>query len=164
MTVESKNESKHYVLPDDDASAVWFLGTLAMIRADAARTGDALAVVEFTHPAGFATPRHVHHTADEAFYVLEGSMRGFCGDQEWRASRGAFVWLPRGIPHGYAVEGDEPLRTLAFAIPAGFDEFVIETGEPASTRTLPPPGAPNLERMAAAAAKAGIETLGPPEI
>jgi hypothetical protein len=101
---------------------------------------------------------------NEAFYVLDGSMRGFCGDQEWRACRGAFVWLPRGIPHGYAVEGDEPLRTLAFAIPAGFDEFVIETGEPASTRTVPPPGAPNVERMTVAAAKAGIETLEPPEI
>jgi hypothetical protein len=26
--------------------------------------------VEFTHPAGFATPRHVDHAEDETFYVL----------------------------------------------------------------------------------------------
>jgi quercetin dioxygenase-like cupin family protein len=156
-------DSKHYVLADDDASAIWFLGTLAIIRADGARTGEALALVEFTHPAGFATPRHVHRTADEAFYVLEGSMRGSCGDQEWRASRGAFVWLPRGVPHGYAVEGDAPLRTLAFALPAGFDRFVVEAGEPAPARTVPPPGAPDLVKLNAAAARAGIENVGPAE-
>lgn len=71
------SESEHFVLSEDDAPAIWFLGTLATIKAGGARTGDALAVVEFTHPPGFATPRHVHHTADEAFYVLEGTMRGF---------------------------------------------------------------------------------------
>jgi quercetin dioxygenase-like cupin family protein len=156
-------ESEHYVLAEDDALAVWFLGTLATIKADGARTGGALAVVEFTHPPGFATPRHVHRTADEGFYVLEGSMRGFCGDREWRASRGAFVWLPRGIPHGYAVEGDEPLRTLAFALPAGFECFVVEAGEPARTRDLPPPSPPDVEKLNAAAARVGIEHGGPPE-
>jgi quercetin dioxygenase-like cupin family protein len=155
-------ESEHYVLADDDASAIWFLSTLATIKADGARTGETLAVVEFTHPPGFATPRHVHHSADEAFYVLEGPMRGFCGDREWRASRGAFVWLPRGIPHGYTVEGDEPIRTLAFALPAGFEHFVVEAGEPAEARTLPPPGAPDVEKLNAAAARVGIEHVGPP--
>lgn len=97
--------SEHYMMADNDAEAIWFLGTLAAIKASGARTGGALAVVEFTHPAGFATPRHVHHAEDEAFYVLAGAMRGFCGDRPWRATPGSFVWLPRGIPHGYAVEG-----------------------------------------------------------
>ncbi len=126
------------------------------------RTGGALATVEFLHPPGFATPLHVHHTADEAFYVLAGAMRGVCGDQEWRATPGAFVWLPRGVPHGYAVDGDEPLRTLAIAIPAGFDRFVIEAGEPAQERTLPPPAAPDIEKLVAVGTKYGIENVGPP--
>ena len=98
--------SAHYTLADDQAEAVWFIGTLATLKATGDRTGDALAMVEFTHPPGFATPRHVHHTADEAFYVLEGAMRGHCGDEMWRATAGSFVWLPRDVPHDYAVEGD----------------------------------------------------------
>jgi mannose-6-phosphate isomerase-like protein (cupin superfamily) len=144
------------------AEAIWFLGCLALIKGANDRTGGALATVEFLHPPGFATPLHVHHTADEAFYVLSGSMRGICGDREWRASTGTFVWLPRGIPHGYAVDGTEPLRTLAFSLPAGFDRFVVEAGEPALTRTLPPPAEPDIPKLIAVGLKYGIENLGPP--
>jgi Cupin domain len=60
--------------------------------------------VEFLHPPGFATPRHIHHRADEAFYVLSGSIHGFCGDRVWAAGPDAFAWLPKGVPHGYSVE------------------------------------------------------------
>lgn len=155
--------SEHYALAEEDAEAIWFIGCLATLKGVGEQTGGALALVEFTHPPGFATPRHVHHAADEGFYVLEGAMRGFCGDRQWRATRGAFVWLPRGIPHGYAVDGDAPLRTLAFTVPAGFERFVADAGEPAGARTLPPPGAPDIAKLLAAGTKHHIETLGPPE-
>ncbi|MDQ6834357.1 MAG: cupin domain-containing protein [Chloroflexota bacterium] len=155
--------SEHYTLAENEAEAVWFLGCLATLKGVGKKTGGAFAAVEFTHPPGFATPRHLHHGADEGFYVLEGAMRGFCGDQSWRATVGSFVWLPRGIPHSYAVDGDEMLRTLAFTVPAGFERFVAEAGEPAQERTLPPPGAPDIEKLLAAGAKYNIENLGPPE-
>ena len=155
--------SEHYVIAENEAEAIWFLGTLATVKAAATQTGGALSIVEFTHPPGFATPRHVHHAEDEAFYVLAGAMRGYCGDHTWRATRGSFIWLPRGIPHGYAVEGDEPLRTLAMSLPAGFEQFVAEAGEPARERTLPPPAAPDVEKLLAAAARYGQDILGPPE-
>ena len=154
--------TEHYALADDDAEAIWFLGTLALIKGVGSQTGGTLATVEFTHPPGFATPLHVHHTADEAFYVLAGGMRGVCGDQEWAATTGSFVWLPRGVPHGYAVDSEEPLRTLAICVPAGFDRFVVEGGEPAQERALPPPAAPDIAKLEATGAKYGIETVGPP--
>ena len=155
--------SEHYALAANDGEAIWFIGTLATIKASGAQTGGTLSVVEFTHPPGFATPRHVHTDVDEAFYVLEGAMRGYCGERRWYATAGAFVWLPRGIPHGYAVDGDETLRSLARTMPAGFDRCVAEAGEPAQERTLPPPAAPDIEKLLAAGARHGIETLGPPE-
>ncbi len=73
----------------------WFFGTLATVKAPTVRTGGVLSVVEFLHPPGFATPRHVHHRADEAFYVLSGSIRGYCGEATFEAAEGEFVWLPR---------------------------------------------------------------------
>ena len=155
--------SEHYVIAENEAEAIWFLGTLATVKAAATQTGGALSIVEFTHPPGFAVPPHIHHTTDEGFYVLEGAMRGSCGDQTWQAASGSFVWLPRGIPHSYAVDGDETLRSLAITLPAGFERFVAEAGEPARERTLPPPGEPDIEKLNAAAAKVGIEHLGPPE-
>jgi hypothetical protein len=151
--------SEHYVLAEDEAEAIWFLGTLATIKASADRTGGALSVVEFTHPPGFAVPPRIHHEADEAFYTLEGAMRGFCGDRTWHATPGSLVWLPRG----YAVDGDVTLRSLVINMPGGFERFVMEAGESAPERTMPPPAAPDVEKLDAAAAKVGIEHLGPPE-
>jgi len=155
------SDSNHYALADGDAEAIWFTGTLAMIRGDGDRTGDDIGLVEFIHPPGFATPLHVHHNEDEAFYVLDGAMRGVCGDEEWHATTGAFIWLPRDVPHGYVVDGDMTLRTLAISLPAGFVRFVREAGEPARERVLPSPAALDFEKLNAAAAKNGLEILGP---
>ncbi len=143
--------------PDDDH---WFLGTLATIKARTANTGGALAAVEFLHPMGFATPRHVHHVA---FYVLSGFLHGFCGDNTWEAGTGAFVWLPKGIPHGYTVDDGDPVRTLCLAMPGGFDTFVAEAGEPAPRHDLPQALVmPDMGILLSAAANNGIEILGPP--
>jgi len=146
---------EHSVVTSETAEAVWFVGCLALIKASTESTAGALAMVEFTHPADFATPPHIHHEEDEAFYILEGAMRGFCGNDEWRATAGDFVWLPRGIPHGYATDGGEMLRTLAITVPTGFEGFVREAGEPARERTLPPPSDLDVPKLVAAAAKYG---------
>jgi quercetin dioxygenase-like cupin family protein len=141
----------------------WFLGTLATIKASAARTGGALSVVEFLHPPGFATPQHVHHGADEAFYVLSGSIQGYYGDQTWEAGEGSFVWLPRDVPHGFSVDDGAPVRTLAITLPGGFDEFVVELAGPAGAHGLPPTlDMPNMATMLAVHARHDIEVIGPP--
>jgi hypothetical protein len=47
--------------------------------------------------------------------------------------------------------------------PAGFEDFVIAAGMPATTLTLPPADLPpDLERIAALAAEHDIQVLGPP--
>src|SRR3954471_10040553 len=143
----------------------WFLGSLATVKASAARTGGALSVVEFLHPPGFATPPHVHHGADEAFYLLSGSVQGFCGDQNWEAAEGTFVWLPREVPHGYSVDGGVPVRTLAITVPGGFDRFVSELGGPAGQHGLPlTVEMPDMATMLAVRARHDIEVLGPPPV
>ena len=155
------NGSKHYVMAASAGEAIWFTGTLATIKASSAMTGNIFSMVEFLHPSGFSTPFHVHHNADEAFYILEGTIRGIIADKPWSADAGSFVWLPRAIPHGYAVVGDVPVRTLAMTIPSGFSQFVREAGDPAVTRTLPPPAKLNVERLVAAATRYDMEVLGP---
>ncbi|MHC1562130.1 cupin domain-containing protein [Actinomycetospora sp. C-140] len=152
-----------YTTSTDTADEHWFLGTLATIRASATGTGSTMSIVEFLHPPGFATPPHVHHRADEAFYVLAGSLVGFSGDTEFRAEAGGFVWLPREIPHGYRARGDQLLRTLAITMPGGMDEFVAALSEPARERALPEaPFFPDPAEMTAVASRHDITHLGPP--
>jgi hypothetical protein len=68
------------------------------------------------------------------------------------------VHRPRGVPHGYGTDGDEPLRSLAINLPAGFEEFVRQAGTPAAERTLPPPIEIDPADLDAAAARVGIHT------
>ncbi len=154
--------NEFHVVTADSADAVWFVGCLGTMVAQGAQTGGRLSIVEFTHPTGFATPQHVHNREDEGFYVLDGEMTGFCGDEEFHASRGSFVWLPSGVPHGYSSYGEATLRCLAITVPAGFEQFVSEAGEPAAQRVLPPPSEPDMPRLLAVHARYGLDVVGPP--
>lgn len=158
-----EHTTKFHVVEHENAEMLWELGTLARIKGDSDRTGNAFCLVDFYEGPGFATPLHVHYETDEIFFVVEGIMHGVCDDEEWFAHQGAFVWLPKGSIHGWAVYGDQPVRSLAMTVPGGFDKFVRETGVPAEAPTLPPASAmvdPAL--VAEVALKYDCEILGPP--
>ena len=151
-----------YLLNPQEGRALWFLGTLMTLKAGGEQTGGAFTLLECLMPPGFAPPPHVHRAEDEGFYLLEGDLTVTCGAEQWRAGPGAFVWLPRGLPHGFTVEGTTPARMLQVTAPAGFERFAAEVGQPAQTPVLPPPAAPAIERLLASAARHQIEILGPP--
>ena len=46
-------------------------------------------------------PLHVHHADDEAWYVLEGTLRFRLGEEIFEAGAGAAVLAPKGTPHAY---------------------------------------------------------------
>jgi mannose-6-phosphate isomerase-like protein (cupin superfamily) len=63
-------------------------------------------------PARFIAPLHLHHADDEAWYVLEGSLRVRVGDDEIEARTGSGVFVPRGTPHTYWNPTPERVRYL----------------------------------------------------
>jgi mannose-6-phosphate isomerase-like protein (cupin superfamily) len=136
-----------------------FLGVPTVTRATGETSNGALALVEhLSMPPGFATPYHMHHLEDEAFYVLEGEIAVVCDGKWLHAGPGSFVFGPREIPHGFKVVGSGNARMLIMCTPAGFENFVLELAEPMSE--LPPP-APDMGKLMAAAAKYSIDILGP---
>jgi quercetin dioxygenase-like cupin family protein len=150
-----------YALGREEGQAVWFLNALLVVKASGEQTGGAFGLIDHLLPAGWASPYHVHRNEEESFYVVEGEMAFYVGDERVEAGPGAFVYGPREVPHGFAVEGDAPARVLLLNTPAGFEGFPVEAGEPARELTLPPPGAPDLERLAKIAATYDIQILGP---
>ena len=48
---------------------------------------------------------HVHHSDDEAWYVLEGTLGFRLGDKTATAPAGAAVLAPAGTPHAYWTTG-----------------------------------------------------------
>jgi hypothetical protein len=82
-------------------------------------------------------------------------MRVFCGADEWVLEPGGFVFLPRGIVHGFQVEGSTPARKLILTVPsAGFEAFIAEMSQL-------PPGPPDLDILDRVGRKHGIEHVLP---
>jgi len=148
-------------LDRDAGETLWFFGGCTWLKATSEQTGGAYGLVEQLMPPGSGSPWHLHHAEDESFYVLEGTMTFLVGDERITAGPGTYVFGPRGIPHGFRVEGDSPARMLLMATPAGFEEFVLALGERATAPGFPPATPPDMAKIMAAASARQVEILGP---
>jgi mannose-6-phosphate isomerase-like protein (cupin superfamily) len=68
-------------------------------------------------PPRFIAPLHLHHSDDEAWYVLEGTLCVRVGDRDVEAKAGSAVLVPRGTPHTYWNAGPGLLRYLLVMTP-----------------------------------------------
>ena len=152
---------KPHALGPEEGEALWFFGSLLTFKATAEQTGGEFAFVEQVFRGGTATPLHVQPEDDETFYVLEGELTFFLEDgRPVPASAGSFVHLPGGTPHAFRV-GSETARILDLTTPQ-HERFFRAAGEPAQSRTLPPEGPPDMDKVMAAAQQFGVEIVGPP--
>src|SRR5438874_1468845 len=72
------------------------LGTNTSIRLRADQTGGAFEVIESVFPPGSGIPPHRHRRADEAVYVLEGTIDVQVGDRPVAGRPGTQILIPRG--------------------------------------------------------------------
>jgi mannose-6-phosphate isomerase-like protein (cupin superfamily) len=63
-------------------------------------------------PPRLIAPRHLHHSDDEAWYVLEGILRVEVGKDDVEVRTGSGVVVPRGTPHTYWNPGPGRVRYL----------------------------------------------------
>lgn len=158
MSTELKPQS----VTDTEGPAFWFLNGLYIVKATTESTGGAFSLVYEVNPPGHATPYHLHHIEDEAFYVLEGEFTFICDGKKTVLGPGGYIFLPRGIPHGIRVSGSVPSKMLILAMPGtGFVGMMQEMATPATERVLPVPGQPDMEKLTRLCAKYQIDLLGP---
>jgi len=151
-----------YALNREEGPAVWFMGRARMtVKATGEQTNGAFSLIEEVAPPGYATIYHKHLAADEVFYVLEGEVTLVRNDEKLKAGPGTYVFLPRGISHGYRVTGTTPARLLLFISPAGLEHFFLEAGEPVTGPNPPPPAPPDREKLMALGTKYNNVSLGP---
>ena len=77
-------------------------------------------------PPRFATGLHVHQVQEETFYVLDGACEWQIGDRLVLARRGAYVFIPPGVPHDIRNPGDMPARLLMTVSPPGHERYFEE--------------------------------------
>jgi len=134
----------------DDRTRLYSLGAFVSVLAKAEQTNGAFNLFDAICPVGFSTLLHIHYADDVAVFVLEGELTFFWGDEKMKAQVGSYFFQPRGVPHGFRVEGSAPARILYMTFPAGFDKFVIEHSKPTGA-----------SEMKISEAHYKIEVLGP---
>ena len=76
--------------------------------------GEDFVLVEWVAEVGehWIAPLHVHHSDDEAWYVLDGELGFRLGDEVVLAAAGSAVVAPRGTPHTYWNAGSIEARYI----------------------------------------------------
>jgi len=143
--------------------SVWYSGWLLTFLATGEETNGQFALMEQVARKGNVPPRHIHHREDETFYVTEGEMTFYVGDQTIKATAGTMVFAPRDVPHSFAIDSEE-VRMLVMVSPAGAEGFFKECSVPAPSMTLPPPAETpysEIQKMMALAPTYGFEFVRP---
>ena len=108
-----------------------------------------------SEPPEFGPPLHLHRDAAEAFFVLEGEYLMFIEDQRTRCPPGAFVYVPKAMPHTFKVVSEGPGKKLNLFAPAAMTEFFEELAEAEAAGSATP------ELLDEIAARSQMEVLGP---
>ena len=123
-------------------------------KARGEQTGGRLTAVANLIPPGQGPPVHLHAEQDEAWWVLEGTVRFRLGEELAVASAGAFVFVPRGVAHAFRNDDVRlPARLLILFTPAGMEPFFDGMG------ALDVVAPADFTRLGAAV---GMTVVGPP--
>jgi quercetin dioxygenase-like cupin family protein len=88
------------------------------------QTDGAVALMEFTIEPGYPVPPpHAHTLEDEITYVIEGALEITIGGETRTVDAGESIFKPRGVPHAFAIAGEQRVRFLETITPAGFERY-----------------------------------------
>ena len=141
-----------YALARDEGERLEFGDAVILLRMTAERSGGAVTIWEELPPL-LDTPMHVHSNEDELFHIIEGEHEFHCGEHQFRVGPGAFVQLPRGVPHAHSRVVPGSGRFLVITTPGGFDGFFGVLADAQRAGELGP------EAYARASARFGITWL-----
>ena len=146
-----------------EGDAFWVIGGLYSCKARGRETDGAYSLFEVQ--GQIAAPRHLHEREEEGFYVVDGDVTLQIGEDLIEGTAGTFAFVPRGIEHAFRIQSPEA-RLLLLVTPgnAGHEALFEEMGEPAENHVVPPPPSapPDVELLAAIAARHGTTIVGPP--
>jgi quercetin dioxygenase-like cupin family protein len=147
-----------------EGEALWVVGDLFEVKLPSDDCDGAMTILEVTAPPGpsVLVPEHTH-PGDETVYVLEGSVRWHFGDKFVDLPAGSLLHIPMGTSEWAENVTKTPVRALIIytGAAAGTEKFLREAGEPAKSRTVPPPSKTDLQRMNSIGKKYGVHVKVP---
>lgn len=154
MTVEEKTSG---VVAVEQGQTAWVITDFERFIIKGEETGGRYSMIEVTSLSQSSPPPHIHHTADEDYYILEGEYEFYDLNKNhtFKATPGMFIRIHKGTAHTYKNTSEGYSRMLVIDSPAGFEGFLETIGVPSNDLANPPviDAPPDLEALAALAAK-----------
>jgi quercetin dioxygenase-like cupin family protein len=112
------------------ASEVGFSTSSARFVAPGAVTNGEFGLFEWRMEPRQSGPRpHFHKTFSESFYVLQGEISLFDGDEWTKGGEGDFLYVPPNRPHAFRNDSDGEVRMLILFSPGiARENFFLEIG------------------------------------
>jgi mannose-6-phosphate isomerase-like protein (cupin superfamily) len=116
------DETRQPVIVGPGKGRMYEMGRLrAVFKADGAESANGYSISEWWLDANTTGPGHHHHSEDDTFYVLEGTMSFFVGDHWIDAPAGSFVLVPGGVTHDFQNRTSARAGMLNFSQPGDFE-------------------------------------------
>lgn len=113
------------VVKQGQAEELSVMGAAVRFLCGADKTGHAWSLMEVQLPENAGPPPH-DHPWDEAYYVVEGSVRFHLDGREQIFKAGDFVYAPGGTVHGFQGASKQHSRVIIFDAPAHAESFFRE--------------------------------------
>ena len=137
----------------------WMGETSTYFLATGEHTDGTFTLVDEQAKRGTSVPLHLHRDDRESFYVIEGEITIYVGDQPGvRASAGSFAHIPGGTVHGFRVES-ENARYLILTTPR-HGQFYRAITLPSRPGGLPPLESIDGPQIEKACEDYGVEFVG----
>ena len=147
--------------------STWYKGILSTLLATDDDTGGAFDLVLSNMRSGTEPPPHVHAHEHEFFYVLDGKLDAYVGNNVFHLGPGECAFLPVGTPHAFIIRSPE-IRMLVLITPGGFMKCVASMAAPAEKLEIPSDSVTyataDLEETMKKFLKYGVRFLSPEEI
>ena len=132
---------------NEEQEALWYLGSLRIIKAIGEQAGYTAHRTEYVLPAGTHIYAHRHRDKDEGIYVAEGEATFSCGEKVMCVTAGTLLFLPQNVHHHLEVGKSASFRYLTWVTATGFAHNALHMGEPGQALVLSPPPFTSQERI-----------------
>ena len=147
--------------------STWYKGILSTLLATDDDTGGAFDLVLSNMRSGTEPPPHVHTREHELFYVLDGTIDVYVGNNVFQVGPGECAFCPLGRPHAFIIRSPE-IRMLVLITPGGLMKCIASMAVPAEKLEIPSDTATyataDLEETMKIFLKYGVRFLSPEEI
>ncbi len=149
-----------YLHEPGGAELRWLGETFTYFLATGEQTAGAFALVDEQAKRGESVPLHLHQDDMESFYVVDGEITFYLGEQPGvRVRAGSFVHVPGGAVHGFRIES-ETARYLILTTPR-HGRFYRAITLPSRSGGLPPLESIEGSQIERACREYGVEFVRP---